>query len=129
MKNLLIACKSTSACTVYEVDAGGCTRLTWQPPTQRRWALNLCTQRKRRRDREEVKPLPHCTMAKHHPDLIMCRKQPGVGKTSVELCVERYIYCFLLSFQPLAVYVKSVSPLKNDYTSGELLRLFVRCHR
>ena len=20
-------------------------------------------------------------MAKHHPDLIMCRKQPGVGKT------------------------------------------------
>lgn len=36
-------------------------------------------------------------MAKHHPDLIFCRKQPGVGKCSIYLfIVLYYLYTFVL---------------------------------
>lgn len=31
-------------------------------------------------------------MAKHHPDLIMCRKQPGIGEAQ-ELCVLYLFVC------------------------------------
>ena len=41
-------------------------------------------------------------MAKHHPDLIMCRKQPGVGKkTPLDILLNRF---FLLNFTTSLVF-------------------------
>ena len=57
-------------------------------------------------------------MAKHHPDLIMCRKQPGVGKENIpKLSNPSKFYTFssvqyelfLFSLQPLVDSVKNVS--------------------
>ena len=42
-------------------------------------------------------------MAKHHPDLIMCRKQPGVGKkTSSDILLNRFL--FVVNFTPSLVF-------------------------
>ena len=42
-------------------------------------------------------------MAKHHPDLIMCRKQPGVGKkTSSDIFLNRFL--FVVNFTPSLVF-------------------------
>ena len=41
-------------------------------------------------------------MAKHHADLIMCRKQPGVGK-----CIKLWIY--IRSFSSLVTFFSLVT--------------------
>lgn len=46
-------------------------------------------------------------MAKHHPDLIMCRKQPGVG-IKVLVC-GFYLLLIFFYFQLLVDFVKNVS--------------------
>jgi len=48
-------------------------------------------------------------MAKHHPDLIFCRKQAGVGKKSSNrfiFTIQTFIY-FNLFFKLLDVYVRN----------------------
>ena len=61
-------------------------------------------------------------MAKHHPDLIMCRKQPGIGEYSI-LCMSLLLHAcgktkcsyqlfesnFLMMLQPSGACAKNVS--------------------
>ena len=59
-------------------------------------------------------------MAKHHPDLVMCRKQPGIGTSFVcPLCLLRTFDYMCLTFQLLDVSVRSVSSHRpeNSFTS------------
>lgn len=44
--------------------------------------------------RTRTNPCPHSNMAKHHPDLVMCRKQPGlsVGRLCIK-CEGKCVIC------------------------------------
>ena len=45
-------------------------------------------------------------MAKHHPDLVFCRKQPGIGK------MYEWLYLIFNGLQQLGVSVKNVLQIK-----------------
>lgn len=48
-------------------------------------------------------------MAKHHPDLIFCRKQPGVGEFNKHagFFLQQNVLFTIFLFQQLVVYVKN----------------------
>ena len=49
-------------------------------------------------------------MAKHHPDLIFCRKQPGVGKIVFPIqYYQEIIKCNFFPLQPLVVCAKNAT--------------------